>query len=222
MKWAYRVRHKLKAAWVLTGIIIVILLSNLSERNSFSNLDNSMSSIYNDRLKPAAYIYDITNNLYQKRLLQDGNTAHQPQELKQLMQQHNADIALLMKKYETTYLTEEEKKQWLAFKTHLQEYNTIENQWLTLTLSDATAAMAMHDNIDKHFNLTLDNLNSLNKIQVGEGNNLQQHSRSIVNSTLIISYLEIALLIVLGLCTLVLLSVSDNTLFRQQHNQVLN
>lgn len=216
MKWAYHVKYKLKAAIVLTGIIVIILVSNLSERKSFSNLDHSMSSIYNDRLKPASYIYDITNALYQKRLLLD-NDKESIISISASLQEHDEHISELIEKFEATFLTKEEKKKWNQFKNHLHQYNEWERQWIVNNMNTNTFSQA-----EIYFNQTLNDLNSLNKIQIGEGNNLQKQSKSVINSTIIISYLEISLLIILGLCTLILLSVSDNTLFRQNQNQAFN
>jgi hypothetical protein len=222
MKWAYQIRHRLKAAIVLTVIIIVVLLSNFSERNSFSNLDHSMTAINNDRLKPAAYLFDISSNLYRKRLLHDDNSGHTEEQLKTLVSQHNRNIALLINDYEATYLTFEERVQWVAFRQSLQEYNNLEASWLQLHAKDKKAALAMHTTIDSRFNATMQTLDRLSSIQVGEGENLAKSSHSIVNNTLVLSYLQIGLLVILGLATLVLLSVSDKALFRQQQNQVWN
>ncbi|MCD6064122.1 MAG: hypothetical protein K0R82_2033 [Flavipsychrobacter sp.] len=222
MKWAYYVKYKLKAAIVLMGIIIVILLSNFSERRSFSSLDSSMASINNDRLKPATYIFEISNNLYRKRLLHDANVAHTQEELRARTLQHNRNIALLMADYENTYLTTEEKMHWTAFKQQLQNYNDLEASWLRLHKEDKTSALAMHGNIDRRFDATMQSLDRLNRIQVGEGDNLTKNTHSIINNNMMLSYLEISLLVILGLATLVLLSVSDNALFSQKQKQVWN
>lgn len=222
MKWAYQIKYKLKAAFLLTGIIIVILVSNFSETNSFTNLDDSMTSIYNDRLKPATYLFEISSNLYRKRLLHDAAAQHTPAELNALAQKHNEGIAALVKNYETTYLTKEEREQWLTFKAHLHEYDALENTWLKTNANDKDAALAMHAQIDDRFNATMHNLDNLSRIQVGVGNDLQQSSHSIISANVLLSYLEMALLIVLGLFTLILLSTTDNALLKRQQNQVWN
>lgn len=222
MKWAYQIRYKIKTATFLTGIMIVILLSNLWERSQFSDLDESMTSIYNDRLKPASYLYELSNLLHQKRLLHDRNVVYPKAELEHRVTESNGAIAGLIKAYETTVLTPEERTQWLLFRERLREYDFQEQQWLAAYGKNQEVADGMHSRIHQAFNLTLGNLNALNKIQVGEGTNLQRSSHSIVSNTLILSYLEIALLIILSLFTLVILSISDNRLFRQIEKQALN
>lgn len=216
MKWAFYIKYKLRAAAVLTIIILVILVGNLSERKSFSNLDSSMTSIFNDRLKPSSYLYEISQNLYEKRLLL--HATRQPGETAEKIREHNSSIASLMRAYETTYLTNEERQQWNNFRKHLQDYNLLENTWLAsaMNASQPTASMV------QAFDLTLDNLNHLNKIQVGEGNNLRKSSHSIVSNNLMFSSLEISLLVVLSLFTLILLSATDHRLFRNTGKEALN
>jgi len=221
MKWAYYVQYKLKAAIALTVIMILILLSNFLERKSFSNLDLSMTSIYQDRLKPSAYLYEISNNLYQKRLLHDGNRNLRHNEIETNILKYNNAIISLIGAYEQTSLTKEENRQWILFKQHLAVYNTMEQRWVA-----SYNANQSNDNlyllITGQFDKTMSSLHSLNNIQVGEGNNLQKSSHSIVSHTLMLSYLEIALLIVLGLFTLIILSTTDKTLFAGRGNEALN
>ncbi len=217
MKWAYHIKHKIKAAFVLAIIILVILLGNLVIRERFSSIDKSMSSIYNDRLKPSAYLYDISHNIYQKRLLHNEDVnAH----TSSLIYSHNKTIATLIGQYEQTVLTDEEKQQWKLFKQHLYRYNALENDWLKAGNEQMTTAA--NNELLAAFNLALKNLDNLSNIQVGEGNYLQRNTTSMVNSSLVFSSLEISLLIILGLFTLVILSVSDNAIFKQHQKQMLN
>ncbi|HRO43252.1 MAG TPA: MCP four helix bundle domain-containing protein [Flavipsychrobacter sp.] len=222
MKWAYNIRHKLRAALGLTAISIIILLSNFFERKSFTNLDSSMNSIYQDRLMPASYLYEISNHLYQKRLSHESNAQNTEGMVRAKVAEHNAAIAAIITKYETTVLTKDETTQWAAFKNHLTDYNLLEEQWLHHYATPNATGDAMHLQVVAQFDKALANLNSLTKIQVGEGDNLQKTSHSIVSNTLLLSYLEISLLIVLSLFTLVILSTTDRVLFRNNQHQMLN
>jgi len=210
MKWAYQIKHKLKAAGFLAGIMIIIIAGNFFNRSSFTDLDTAMSSVVTDRLKPASYIFSISSNLYQKKALLGERQLYSPAALNKMLAQHNATIATLVQQYEATTLTKEEKKQWAAFKTNLAAYNVLE-----------TAGAEGH-NMDVYLANCMTNLDALNKIQVGEGSNLQKSSSSIVSNTLMLSSLEITLLIILGLCALVILSTTDKAIFNPAQNQALN
>lgn len=198
MKWAYYVRYKLKAAIVLFIILAFVLLNHFWERSNFSRLDESVSSIYKDRLLPATYLFQLSDHLYKKRLLQ-GQVEINMQE----QQQHDKAMDELIKNYEATYLTDAERAQWLTFKQHLATYNLAGQQAANPQLLQA------------QFDQTLFDLNQLNNTQAQEGGQLQKTSKGIMNDGAFSSQIEIVLIIGLGLFTLILLSVTDNKLFKQ-------
>src|SRR5690606_28040771 len=140
-----------------------------SDRKSLRNVRESFSSIYNDRLMPATYIFSISDHLYQNRLLMQANE-HNPM-LQEELKMHDEMIAALIRDYETTYLTDEESKQWASFKEHLYAYNGYR-----ANPAQAQAATA-------HFSDALLCLNALSQIQVGEGSALHKHSRTIIDGT---------------------------------------
>lgn len=215
MKWAYYIKYKIRTVCFLAGILAVILAGNFWDRQSVHSLDTSMASILHDRLKPSAYIYEISNKLYEKRLLLNPATAGVSDPA--VRQRNNKAISGLISSYESTTLTMEEKKEWKLFKNHLSHYNTLEEELLQAAPDNKDLSL-----IDQQFKLTLAHLDNLSKIQIGEGTFLFKNSQSVVNDTLMVSQLEIAILIILGLFTLILLSVSDKSLFKQTQQQLWN
>lgn len=206
MNWAYHVKSKMKAVSVLMLIIVLILATNLSNRKTFTDLDHSIASIYKDRLLPSTYIFQITDHLYQKRLMnENGSTGTMNEE------QHTKAIASLIKTYETTYLTSAEKQEWGAFKKNLVQYDILNAQ-----VNKDEAAIA------NSFNKALQCLSTLSNIQASEGKHIQASSENIVNGTIITSELEIALLMILGIFALVLVSAGDNRMFQQSQKPLLN
>ena len=207
MKWAYHVKDKMKMAAVLLLIIVLILVNNISNRKTFSNLNESIASIYKDRLMPATYIFQLTDHLYQKKLLYGGQEAGSAQTANAV--RHDTAIANLIKTYETTYLTAAEKKQWTLFKQHLQHYNTLINTPVNNDKAISTA-----------FNDVLQSLNALSQIQANEGSQIFKISSLDINGTIIMSQLEIALLLILGIFALVLVSANDNKLLQMQNSRL--
>lgn len=217
MRWAYHIKYKIKTACFLTGLILIILLGNLSERSSFTRLDRSVTTMMQDRLLPATYLYGISNNLHQKKLIQVNSPELSRQEKIRLIEKHDASIKGLIAKYEGTVLTKEEKKRWLVLKKHLIAYNDLE----ALNM-DIQFAPNENAKLNEQFAVLTSDLDALINIQVGEGNQVQKASTSIINHTTLLSYLESVVLIVLALFTLILLSVSDNAIFGQKQDQALN
>jgi hypothetical protein len=217
MKWALQVKDKVKAAAVLAVIMCVILLTSFSGRQGFDNLGKSMSSIYEDRLLPSAYIFGITDHLYQKRLLHSQYLHGENPQAAAHIQKHNAAIATLIASYETTYLTPEEKAQWGNFKKHFALYSRYEAQQLAGTTTARVPPM-----LPGEFDSAIQSLNELSRIQVGEGSQLRKSSASIIGNNTILTDLQITLLIVLGIFALVLLSVRDKVLFNSRPHAGLN
>ncbi len=203
----------MKAATVLAVILVIIISGNFFMRERFSSLDKTMTSMYDDRLKVSAYIYEISNHLYQKRLIQTDDYLVETSRVAEEVQQHDSAILSLMTQYETTYLTANEEKQWEAFKAHLIAYNQTDD----VQGSQNSNAEAL---LSRRFDQVLQDLNALSSIQIEEGSQLRNDTHSIVSHSLILSILEIALLIVLGLFTLVILSATDNRIFKQVQEDV--
>lgn len=217
MKWAYYVKYKLKVASALALILGLILFSILSGRQRFADLNQSVSSIYQDRLMPSTYIFEITDHLYQKRLLQEEALRQNSNMPAEKCNAHNTAIASLIKRFENTVLTAEEKQSLDQFKNYLHVYDNIEKQVLSRTDNSP-----IPKDMTYAFNNAMNCLGSLSKIQAGEGMHLTKDSKSIINGTVTTANFEVALLIVLGLYALVLLSVSDKVLFPAAQKQVWN
>lgn len=207
MKWAYHVKDKMKTVSVLLLIIVLILVNNISNRKTFSSLNVSIASIYKDRLMPATYIFQLTDHLYQKKLLYHEQEPGGQQTAN--ARRHDSAVANLIKTYETTYLTATEKKQWALFKQHLQNYNTL-----------IYTPVNNEEPINTAFNEVLQSLNALSNIQANEGGQIFKISSLDINGTIIMSQLEIALLLILGIFALVLVSANDNKLLQMQNSRL--
>ena len=126
MKSTMVLKHKIKAAVLLVVTMALLIINNILGTRSYSNLDKSISSIYQDRLMPATYIFEISDHLYQERLLQEQPGPVTSEGLR-LLDSHNVAIAGLITNYEKTYLTKDEVKHWATFKKDLPEYQF--NRW---------------------------------------------------------------------------------------------
>lgn len=220
MKWAFIIKYKLKAAAVLLAIMTTILLGNLYERHNFNALDKSISSIYLDRLMPATYIYELSNHLYEKRLLQEHYAEYTSTELRQKTLTHDAAIGALLQDYEKTYLTDEESKHWAELKHSLHNYNMQYNITLANIRKETPAMNSVQ--LNNYFNEMMIQLDALSKIQAGIGHTIEKDSHAIVTGSVLPAYLENSLLIILGIICIVLFSVSDNRILRNMQHSSLN
>lgn len=220
MKWAYVIQYKLKAAAILLVIMATILAGNLYERKNFNTLDKSISAIYQDRLMPATYIYELSNHLYRKRLLQEHYTEYNQEQLQLKVAEHDAAINSLLQDYEKTYLTEEESIHWAALKSTLFNYN----KQYDIALANLRKEIPVLNNqqLTDNFNKTIAELDALSKIQAGVGRNIEKDSHAIVTSSVLPAYFENSMLVILGIMCIVLFSVTDNRILQQAQQSSLN
>ncbi len=211
MKWIVSLKEKKKAAVALFVALAVILLNLFFNSKDYDKLDQNMSSIYNDRLMPAGYLFQISDHLYQKQLLHMDERIPAT-DLKQQLQQHDRSIAKLVKAYEATYLTAAEKQYWNKLLQSMAAYQLAESKEVELQTN------VMETNF---INAQLA-LNQLNTLQATEGSLLQRNSKAIINETVLHTYLEITMIIVLAVIVLSLLAGRENPFFPSEQKHQLN
>lgn len=221
MKGFFQIRNKFKICCVLIVIIVLVLLNNLRSRKNISRLDESVSSIYQDRLLPATYLYEISNRLYQKRLMLE-EKAGLPEDWMARKTARDGEIDSLVQAYDSTYLTKNEQTLWLRFKEQLQRYSRLESASFTLATGPGGLSVDGEVSLDEGFRQTVTLLNNLTEIQVGEGKNLQTGSHNIASGSVLSSHLEMTLLIVLGVMAVILLSMSDKHILNPDQKPGLN
>ncbi|HMO39309.1 MAG TPA: MCP four helix bundle domain-containing protein [Saprospiraceae bacterium] len=202
MDWVFSIRPKIKVAFLLALICVAVLLQIAWERYHITNIDKSFSSIYEDRLLPASYIFHLTDHLYKKRLMLEkyfiGAPSVQPAEDICQLEAHNAAIEKLLCDFDATYLIEIEGKVLHDFKQKLLAYNTMEMQLLQARaeglLPDADEAAFL-----KLFAVTIDELTQLSQIQTDVGKKMKEDTQGLTASTSLLANMEAALVIVIGL-----------------------
>ncbi len=215
MKWIYRIQQKAQVAFLLAIILVGILVKNLMERNNVSELGDSFSSVYEDRLLVESYIYQLSDHLYQKKLIfdnckVDGSTiAYRSQ-----IEKHNEDISKLIKEYEKTKFTEKESTFFQSFKNSIRKITFLETHYLM------SASGGSNSELDNQFKMAATDLQHLSNIQIAEGKILNDQSKKIVAGSTILTQFELGMIIVIGLIiqALVLASQSLTPKVTQNHN----
>ena len=67
MKWTFSIKNKFLVSLVLLALCVLVLLSNYLDRLHTTNVENSIVSLYEDRLIAEDYILKMTGNIYQIR-----------------------------------------------------------------------------------------------------------------------------------------------------------
>ena len=216
MKWPYSLKNKLSVSIILTIIILLILLVNIQNRQRFEQLDHSMSSIYEDRLMVQNYLFKLYDNLNKEEKLRNSPSNQIVKDLAELKEERQQIIS----KYEETYLTEKERKEFSTFLKHLNKKDNLEQQ--IRESKDASAQINLQEAFEINAAKTLTSLRNLSNIQTQEGKALQISSHKIVLGSLSISQLELAILIVLALVIQVLIFTSKTLNIKTQTTHHLN
>ncbi|GAA4414036.1 hypothetical protein GCM10023187_42990 [Nibrella viscosa] len=215
MKWSFVIQQKIKAALLLTGIMVFVTLNTVISRSNIRGIDKSFSSIYQDRLLPAVDLVYLSENLYNKRLLLEehlmaGNRLT-PTQIRGQLSHYNARIDSLIRKVEETYLIQKESESLQAFKQSVQTYAGMEQRMLSLSETGQTAARNKLYTTDSAvpFRSAIRHLNELTNIQSEVGRQLMKESHSESAMVDLIATLQIALAIITGALILGLIHSSS-------------
>jgi hypothetical protein len=165
MKWSLFFKEKMKAASFLAVLMIAIIASNVMESVIDHTNDGTVSSVYEDRLKPSIDLSEMKDLNYQRisiiNQLRLGNefNADSKEELARI----NQKFDLLLRKYQNTYLVAEEKVILISLVNDLKGLNQ------AIYSREFSAEKQIEDSLKKlnAINLSLSKLNKVQEI-VGE------------------------------------------------------
>ena len=196
-------KRRLKAAGILAFLSALLLLVNLQGRNNVTDMNETLTSLRNDRLLPVVYAQEITRLLYENKMLLT-------------MSNHSAEIKanfdsieILAMKYEATKLTAEEAAQWKRFRLELKQ------------LSLATHIVNTPEQMIS-FNHLQNALSRLTDIQVAESSRLMKNGEKTVSSNVLLYNLTAGLWLVSGILIILLLNTSRFSFHEQEQRHMLN
>ncbi|MEP2024933.1 MAG: MCP four helix bundle domain-containing protein [Reichenbachiella sp.] len=215
MKWTYSIEQKIKAALSLGIVFVLVMATNLIDRNHFSELQESFSSVYKDRLLVENYIFKLSGFIHQKHMLLHTSAANKMSSKDQ--QKINQAIDTLLIDYEKTKYTAKETRLFDEFKTELLDVRELEERFQT----DSTSTELRSEIEKKHLQL-IALLEGLSNIQMEEGGKLINQSIGVINTSHSISRIEIIILICIGLFAQALVLASKSLKPKKPQNFNLN
>ncbi|MGV3503884.1 MAG: MCP four helix bundle domain-containing protein [Adhaeribacter sp.] len=225
MKWMYGMEGRNTPAVLMLIIVVTILISNFLEKKFMTDMGKSLSSIYQDRLVPAAGLFQINDLMFTRRLtLEEYLLKPEPQRRDQVSRElgrHSARIDSLIRAYEATYLVAEESRQLGNFKQKVHQYRALESRYLSGTLPENQWQNFARE-IGPLFKQMHGELMALSHIQTVEGAHLLEGSRAITGKADLIGNLQIALVVVIVLAVQALLRRSRALWTKKMQNFRLN
>jgi hypothetical protein len=225
MSWLFGVKAKLKAAFLLAIICIVVLANIFWERDRISHMGDSFSSIYEDRLLPSAYIFHLTDHFYQKRLIAEHslivNDERDWRAYAGKLAGHNQAMEELIKDFQATYLIEREDMTLCDFKRELKEYNQLEARIFSSELGQKPGESEWRELVAL-FDVAKEELTQLSQIQIEMGKMMMDDSEVIVANTKVFTQLEAALILIIALIIQALIFSSQTMKVKKPREYELN
>ncbi|ARN77436.1 hypothetical protein BST97_05240 [Nonlabens spongiae] len=178
-----------KIKWLLgiSMVFVLIVTTNLIDRNNFIQVKDSVTSLYEDRLVAKNIIYDMSVSIHDLELAIVTDSSFQADNKIKTTKDH---LENLIVRFETTKLTKEEEKVFKKFKQGVQDLS-------------AKSAAGSRESIDSTLlqssQLLKQKLNDLAEIQLAEGGVQMGITKKAVETVELFTSIEIYVLIFLAI-----------------------
>jgi hypothetical protein len=184
-------------------MIGTLLSGILLERYFFQRVDSTSTALYEDRLLPAVFVYELTDHIHQRYRLaekvhltqQSIPTTDQIEQLTYYRQQMDA----LVVAFQHTYLIQDESTSLQHLTAELDRYGTVEKQLLY-----PPADPHRFDRLEQQLDAIRAELLHLSNIQTTVGKELLSDTESIIANAYALGQLQITVLIFCCLIALIL------------------
>ncbi|WP_282148011.1 MCP four helix bundle domain-containing protein [Algibacter lectus] len=192
-----------KLKWIL-GILMVFVLiiaTNLIDKNNFVRVRDSVVTIYEDRLVANDLIFEMLKSVQEKELavaISDSTFFDN----KNSKVNHN--IEALVSRFEETKLTSQEENVFTDLKQNVKLLVDAETKFLHSGYAD-------NAQIIKHIESLKINLSDLSKIQLTEGNRQMSISKRALDSVELFTQIEIFILVFLAIVIQIIVMYNPKT-----------
>tara|TARA_Y100001972_G_scaffold125021_1_gene175396 strand:- start:697 stop:1320 length:624 start_codon:yes stop_codon:yes gene_type:complete len=193
MKWSLSTAQKIRAGIALAIVFLLIIATNQIDSNHFSIVKKTLTTVYEDRILVKNYIYNISRLLDKK---QKALRSESYSQLDSLNSASNDSIRSLINKFSKTYLTEQEAVHFQSLENSL---NSLFNHEKQLNLEKIDDKLPTIDVIDNYYDRIYLDLDALSKIQIEESRRQIMQSNKSIDTSDLISRIEIGVLIFIGI-----------------------
>ncbi|WP_420578247.1 MCP four helix bundle domain-containing protein [Ekhidna sp.] len=193
MRWKLSFAQRIRAGAALAVVFLLIIATNLIDKNHFRIVKENLTTVYEDRLLAKNYLYRISRHVQQKKeVLQSADN----DESGELHLAINDSIGMFMDKFASTKLTERESLRFESLQKNIQALKKFENT--SVTSESITPEAPISTNSEQYFEAVFQDLDALFKIQLEEGSRVISSSNQTIQSSDLITKLEIGALIIIG------------------------
>ncbi len=196
MRWNFGIWPITKAVLSLIVVFLLVLATHKLDKSHFSVVQESFTSVYEDRLSAKDHIYKISRLLDLEKVNLYKSTGLPPYSLQD-------SIDALVLEYSKTQLTPQEEQKFKQLKLKLQElYSPKAEEGERTAYGEAVNSQVMNKIID-----VLDELDGLAEIQMREAKREMDKSNRIIESSNMISGFEIGAFALIGVIVFLMFMV---------------
>ncbi|OUS21400.1 hypothetical protein A9Q93_00945 [Nonlabens dokdonensis] len=185
------ISQKIKWSLGLLLVVALIIATNFIDRNNYQRIQDSVASIYEDRLIAKDYIFDMQIEVHEKELLlAKGNDSTY---LKQGNGSKNR-INELIDGFSETKLTREEQRVFTNLQEEIEALFAIEASYAT-----TPEKLSISSRLSAQLNSINNNLLQLADIQINEGKRQMQVGKKAMESVDLLTQLEIWIVIIIAI-----------------------
>jgi CHASE3 domain sensor protein len=189
------IKQRINAGFILAAAFLLVLASNRLNQRNFSTVEQSVNSVFEDRLVVQEYIYRL-NNLFHKKELALAKNETNAGTLTQ-----SSDIETILSDFEKTELTTKESKYLTDLKSSYTELQLMEEN---LSSNKGAGVAELKDRILSMLVRINNDLDELSEVQLNEGRQLTQRSQRSLGMNQLLSTLEIVFLVIIGILFLLI------------------
>lgn len=190
------VPQRIQIGLVLAMTFLLVLGATRLDQKNFTSIQATVNSVYKDRVVVQNYIHQLTNIFHEKQLhiiLKDKFILNASQ---------NKKVIQLLSDFGVTKLTQKESELLNKLNNQFTSLENLENE-----ISESSNPVSANDDtaVVKKLDSILISLNGLASIQLEESGLETQLSNKSLSMNILLSKLEVAFLVIIGIAMLVLI-----------------
>lgn len=195
-----RRKQRLRLILVLAISFMLIMVANLMDYGYILRTQDTVNSVYNDRVVAQDYIYQMSGLFHQKELSLGENNG--------FFEATNDSIASLMSRFGETKLTRNESNFFFDLQKNYVELTSLEDK---LRHQKETMGTTRRD-IQIELLEIRKNLDDLENVQFAEGGQMTERSNRALGMNALLSKVELVFLVIMGFVVLHMVLLGTNKL----------
>lgn len=219
MNILYAIRQKGKIIILLIALGALELANCNAYNRNIAEMGDSISEVYADRLLAQDYIYKLSSRIHERKWALQENMNVQPDAVS-LPEAYSLSILALLRDYEKTKFTADEKVKYEEFRTNLFNMMALQRRYATADQESEKGAILQ--SYKASLDLSLQQLEQLSGIQMQRGKHIHRDSQKIVSFSFMLNQLDWVLIFITLMMIMALIFATKTSFPKQFQDHLLN